>query len=95
MYLGANKIASIPTEPLRTESKIELLILWDNAIQEVGRDMFGGLKSLKNLDIGMNEITSIPGGCFAGLHNLSQLWLTDNNLTTLSADIFTGPGKLY
>ena len=52
---------------------------------------FAGLTNVTALDLGGNEMTSLPAGVFAGLDDtLTRLDLSDNDLVSLSAGLF-GP----
>ena len=53
-------------------------------------DVFDGLTNLRQLNIGANELVSLPSGVFDGLKKLDHLYIYQNNLVSLPSDIFDG-----
>ncbi|HEX6495783.1 MAG TPA: leucine-rich repeat domain-containing protein, partial [Acidobacteriaceae bacterium] len=64
------------------QSVLETLVLADNNLSEVS-EQIGGLKRLRMLDLGHNDLTEVPGalGELDGLTDF--LYLHDNRLTLL------------
>ena len=57
--------------------------------------VFKGLTSLHKLDLGDNDLTSVPPGLFDGLTSLHTLDLSGNDLTTLPPGLFEGLTGLH
>ena len=53
------------------------------------------MTSLETLDLGNNDLTSLPSNLFDGPSNLLFLFLSGNKLESLDADIFDGLTKLW
>ncbi len=51
---------------------------------------FAGLTGLTELDLGFNEITTLPADIFSGLSALTRLRLDNNQLSTLPTGVFAG-----
>ena len=67
------------------------LSLPDRSIRALRPGDFAGLANVTALDLGGNELASLPAGVFAGLDDtLTSLDLSDNDLVSLSAGLF-GP----
>jgi len=70
-------------------ANIERLGLGFSSIREkLNSDMFQNLKSLRLLDLGHNEITSLPDGIFDNLCFLKELYLLGNNIKNLQVGCF-------
>ena len=54
------------------------------------RDVFDGLASLQELDLGRNELTALPARVFGSLSSLETLSLLRNQLMELPAGVFDG-----
>ena len=74
---------------------LELLSLHNNNPVDSGRtltlpaDIFDGLTSLEDLDLGQNTIPSLPTGVFDDLTALTHLHLGDGNIASVSANVFS------
>ena len=71
-------------------TKLELLELRGNNLQEIRRDMFTGLGELKTLSLAMNRISVLNDTVFALLVSLEKLLLTGNPGVTITRDAFSG-----
>ena len=70
-------------------ANIERLDLGFSSIGEkLNSDLFQNLKSLKFLNLGNNEITSLPDGIFNDLCFLKELYLVGNNIKNLQVGCF-------
>ncbi|XP_044004102.1 uncharacterized protein LOC122849466 [Aphidius gifuensis] len=58
------------------------------------KDIFTGLKNLKDLKLSINRIYYLESSTFNNLSNLQRLNISNNNLTKLPSDIFNGLKKL-
>ncbi|XP_066559346.1 fibromodulin-like [Amia ocellicauda] len=84
LRLDNNKISKIQPNSFEGMLNLSVLLLHDNAIQEVGGAL-KGLKSLSLLDISNNQLTKLPDNLPEHLH---QLYLEFNNITTIPGDYF-------
>ena len=66
------------------------LLLSDAGIAVLHDGDFSGLTSLQGLNLGHNDLTSLPEDVFDGLTSLEELFLEANNLSELPADVFDG-----
>ena len=75
-------------------TKLEELLLRENALTSLPAGVFSGLTKLKTLWLHDNALESLPAGVFSGLTKLKNLLLRDNALTSLPAGVFSGLTKL-
>ncbi|MFZ4715718.1 MAG: leucine-rich repeat domain-containing protein [Bacteriovoracaceae bacterium] len=68
--------------------KITYIDLGSEGIYNLTANSFEGLKSLQNLYIYNNQLTSLPENLFKGLSSLQELNLYKNQLTSLPENIF-------
>ncbi len=70
--------------------------LWINeaGISELQDGDFEGLGGLQKLDLGGNDLVSLPSGVFDGLWSLQLLWLPNNRLRALPEGVFDDLGAL-
>ena len=62
LELGDNRITHLQDDTFNPLINLQRLILYENELKEVAPRMLQGLKSLKMLDIGNNDISTIPAG---------------------------------
>lgn len=68
----------------------EHLILRENTFQKIEKDVFTGLKNLKDLDLARNSILDVADGAFEELKTLENLVLNENKISELRAGMFGG-----
>ncbi|KAK0159635.1 hypothetical protein PV327_010729 [Microctonus hyperodae] len=85
------KIRYVPGGVFATGTNLRKLILhtgngeWSSMSLEFNRDAFQGLINLRELDIGNNNIWSLPNELFCPIKNLIKLNLTRNKLQDISS----------
>ena len=91
---GVSDCADVTGAHLDTISAaLSTLDLNDKSITALKPNDFAGL-DVTTLDLGNNQLTTLPLGVFDGLSNLSTLSLNDNRLTALPLGIFDGLSNL-
>lgn len=85
IYLGANKIGTLPPKNYELLAKLEILYLGGNLITQVP-DELSGLTSLRSLNLCGNQIINLPTS-LANLKHLVTLAVHNNNLTTLPIEL--------
>ena len=88
LYLYSNQISHI--EPLTFMNLTSLihLILHNNNLTQIHRNIFHGLESLEELRLGNNQIYSIETGSFQSSPYLRILGLSGNLITLLTPGVF-------
>jgi len=71
---------------------LEELYLVENQIKKV--EGLSKLTNLKLLELGGNQIRTIPADSFQALGKLEQLWLGKNKISSLAGNLFSGLTKL-
>ncbi|XP_030634358.1 fibromodulin a [Chanos chanos] len=82
LRLSNNKIAKVPPNAFEGMNNLTILLLQNNAIQEVVGAL-KGLKSLILLDVSGNKLKKVPEGLPDMLH---QLYLESNSIEAVPAD---------
>ena len=86
--LSHNHITDIEAGVFAHLTKCVELALSDNKLVRIRKNMFQGLRSLKKLKLGHNQISHIEYGSFVSLH-LTHLYLASNHITKLEqGDVF-------
>src|SRR5580692_4944351 len=81
LNLWKKRLGRVP-DSIWAQTELETLVLADNELSEVS-EQIGCLKRLRMLDLGHNQLTSVPDA-LAGLDALTDfLYLHDNQLTSL------------
>ena len=75
--LEANKLQTLHSG-MFAGLDVEVLDLSHNGTTSVSADAFSRLASLNELDLGYNNLNSLPPGVLSGLTNLRHLWLEKN-----------------
>ena len=75
------------------EAKIQYLRLDNFIVTDPGFVVLHS-KSLKSLDLGQNQISTLSNKVFSGLTNLRELKLVANQISTLPKEAFSGLSKL-
>ena len=77
-----------------TGLNVETLDLSHNDTSSVAPETFNGLSWLKHLDLGYNQLETLPAGVLDGLTNLLVLWLEENPGTdfTFTMSVERKPG---
>ncbi|XP_012687463.1 fibromodulin a [Clupea harengus] len=89
LRLNHNKIAKVPPNSFQGMDNLTILLLHDNAIQDVGVAL-KGLSSLTLLDISTNQLKKVPESLPEALH---QLYLESNAIDSIPTNFlgsFTG-----
>ena len=76
-----------------TDKKLGTILIFHlngTGLTEFQRNDFSGLTSLQELDLGINELTSLSLELFSGLSSLQELDLSFNDLTSLPSGLFSG-----
>merc|ERR1712188_54103 len=77
-------------ESLRCLTKITFVSLYKNKIEQLPKNIFKGLTSLKKLYFGRNRLKQVPENAFEGLKSLMTLTVFENILTQLPENVFKG-----
>src|SRR5205814_9759810 len=81
LNLWKQHLGRVP-ESVWDETDLETLVLADNSLSEIS-DRLGGLKRLRMLDVGHNQLTRVPDS-IGDLDELTDfLYLHDNRITSL------------
>lgn len=84
---------SVPSEVFTNTGDLEVIILRNNAIQEIGEATFANLRNISSIDLSHNHISSIKPSAFVGVMNLKKLNLKGNQLSAFKGEFFnTGTG---
>merc|ERR1712188_246968 len=70
-------------ESLRCLTKITFVSLYKNKIEQLPKNIFKGLTSLKKLYFGRNRLKQVPENVFKGLTSLMSLYLNKNKFKQL------------
>ncbi|XP_019623574.1 PREDICTED: chondroadherin-like [Branchiostoma belcheri] len=84
-------LTSVPQDLPTT---ITWLDLRRNQITTLSQSDFSRYRSLEDLRLDYNSISTINSQAFYHLSNLTELWLDSNRITALRSDMFTGLGNL-
>nr|ANG08897.1 toll family protein LongTollA [Strigamia maritima] len=87
--LGQNRIDTLFNASFRGLQQLTGLILIDNSIGNVSRNIFNNMPALKILNLARNKIRSIEHGTFDGNVNLQAIRLDSNFLTDMNG-LFAG-----
>lgn len=84
---------TLPTELFANTQDVEIIILRNNAIQEISEGTFADLRNISSIDLSHNHITSLRTSAFINLMNLKRLNLKGNQLSAFKGEFFnTGTG---
>ncbi|CRL08342.1 CLUMA_CG021345, isoform A [Clunio marinus] len=81
---GRNKIKSIRSDDFARLKNLKVVVLASNEIELLEKDCFP--KSLLNLHIGRNKISSL-NGALRNLNDIKMLFINANNLTSLEEEL--------
>ncbi|XP_055374408.1 leucine-rich repeat-containing protein 15 [Condylostylus longicornis] len=91
LNLNHNKIGQIHKKAFEGLESLEILTLYENKINLIEDEAFRGLeKKLKRLNIGGNDLTSIPRNALCILETLKKLEIQENKITEISSGDFEG-----
>ncbi|KAJ8391154.1 hypothetical protein AAFF_G00095830 [Aldrovandia affinis] len=90
LRLNHNKISKVPANCFEGMTNLSILLLNDNAVQDVGGAL-KGLNSLTLLDVSSNKLKKVPDNLPGMLH---QLYLESNSIDALPADFLSKFVKL-
>lgn len=86
-------IKIFPAELFSNNPDIEMVILRNNGIQELGEGSFTNFRNISFIDLSYNHISSIRTGAFVHVMNLKKLSLKGNQLSAFKGEFFnTGTG---
>nr|AAZ16355.1 variable lymphocyte receptor B [Eptatretus burgeri] len=78
LWLGGNKIPSLPSGVFDKLTKLTELYLWGNKLQSLPHGVFDKLTSLTKLGLNNNQLKSVPDGIFDRLTSLQRIYLYSN-----------------
>ena len=81
--LRQNALTSFPPG-IFVNASLQILFLTDNEITEVGRGVWSGVRALRYVDLGGNNLTAVGRHDFDGLADLKTLLLNDNNISSVA-----------
>ncbi|KAL8566292.1 hypothetical protein ACOMHN_028949 [Nucella lapillus] len=84
--LSRNRLAVIGNNAFNRMGSLVRVYLGDNRLHTI--PSMSGLDRLEEVDLGHNNLTSLPSTMFTGLRNLSKVVLRGNGFHTLSTKIF-------
>lgn len=91
--LSMSGLKTLPTELFANSQDLELIILRNNAIQEISEGTFADLRNITSIDLSNNHITSLRSSSFVNLMNIKKLNLKGNQLSAFKGEYFnTGTG---
>uniref|UniRef100_A0A3Q1IFC9 TIR domain-containing protein n=1 Tax=Anabas testudineus TaxID=64144 RepID=A0A3Q1IFC9_ANATE len=93
LALDKNFLTKVPDD-IRSLSYLEILVLSDNYISELGCDDFLNTTQLSEIYLDINGITRLHSCVFEKLHNLKVLELSYNMLRTFGGSFKIGPPAL-
>ncbi|XP_073972198.1 uncharacterized protein isoform X2 [Rhodnius prolixus] len=90
LNMNHNKISALHSKAFEGLDTLEILTLYENKISNIESDAFKGLdKKLKRLNLGGNELTSIPKA-LAILDTLKKLEMQENSISEIAEGDFAG-----
>lgn len=91
--LSAAGLKTLSSEIFENSPDLEIIILRNNAIQEIGESTFGNLRNITSIDLSNNHITNLRSASFVNVMNLKRLNLKGNQLSAFKGEFFnTGTG---
>lgn len=91
--LTASGLKALTNEIFLNTGDLEVIILRNNAIQEVGEATFANLRNISSIDLSYNHISSLKPSAFVNMMNLKRLNLKGNQLSAFKGEFFnTGTG---
>ncbi|KAK6625529.1 hypothetical protein RUM43_005828 [Polyplax serrata] len=95
LNLNHNKISVLHNKAFEGMDTLEILTIYENKISVIEADAFKGLeKKLKRLNLGKNELTSVPTHALYYMDNLKKLEMQENKITEISEEDFKGMHSL-
>lgn len=88
--LTRNPIGKVLRNLLASQSKLKILRLAEDNIDELAPGAFDTLSGLKNLSLDVNDLKILPRGIFHKLVKLEYLSICRNDLKTLDLKLFHG-----
>ncbi|XP_075815125.1 uncharacterized protein LOC142842025 isoform X2 [Microtus pennsylvanicus] len=88
--LGYNGMTSLPASALAGLSRLRLLLLHGNEIEEIQDGALRDLGALQVLKLSYNRLRTLTSGSLRGARALTRLHLDHNRLTSLGADALLG-----
>ncbi|XP_047485609.1 oplophorus-luciferin 2-monooxygenase non-catalytic subunit-like [Penaeus chinensis] len=94
LWLSLNSFSEFPSI---TSDSLTDIQLNTNFISEIPLTGFQGVKNVKTIGVGLNDITTIAPGTFTDLPHLDTLFLFSNELSEIPAGAiaFSGRGYIY
>lgn len=90
LFLGHNRIESLPAGAFAGLSNLQILDLGHNRITSIAPGAFDGLRSLRFVNLDNNRLSVLSNGSFAGLPRLEQLSIRGNLIGRLVEGSFDG-----
>lgn len=91
--LSMTGLKTLPIELFANAQDLEVIILRNNGIQEIGDGTFANLRNITSIDLSYNNIMSIRASAFVNLMSIRKLILKGNQLSAFKGEFFnTGTG---
>ena len=88
IYLHKTNTKYIP-ENIGTLFKLTAFRMWNGQLTEIKTKDFNGMEKLENLDLGVNNLPSLPSNAFITLPKLKQIYLYSNRIKELPVGLFS------
>lgn len=86
--LSNTGIKSLQVELFANSPDLEVILLRNNAIQEIGDGSFSNLKNITLIDLSHNNIMTIKSSAFINLMGIKRLLLKGNQLSAFKGEFF-------
>jgi len=94
LFLQRNIIKNIDPGAFTVLTKLKILDLSYNGIEEIKDDTFKHNKRVRFLNLGHNKLKFLPERAFHEMSDLTHIELNDNDLVHVFPNTFTGPAQI-
>ena len=94
LFLQRNIIRNIDSGAFAVLTKLKILDLSYNGVEQIEVDTFKHNKRVTFLNLGHNRLKFIPENAFHEMSDLTHIELNDNNLVHVFPKTFTGPAQI-